>query len=104
MVLPVLAILLGAALWSIAVAGAQLRCVDAARDGARAAARGEPDTAVIAAADAAAPDEASIDVKHVGTRVVVVVRARIGAGAGVLAAIPAPVAVATAVAESEAAP
>ncbi|MGH8890560.1 MAG: TadE family type IV pilus minor pilin [Acidothermaceae bacterium] len=104
MVLPVLALLLAAALWSISVAGAQLRCVDAARDGARAAARGETDSAVVATADAAAPEGATVSVSHAGGRILVVVRARVGPKSGVLAAVPAPVAVATAVAESEAAP
>lgn len=40
---------LAAALWAIAVVGAQLECVDAARAGARAAARGESIDAVRAA-------------------------------------------------------
>ncbi|GLV51462.1 hypothetical protein TBS_20310 [Thermobispora bispora] len=39
--LPVLLIVLGAALWAVAIVGVQLQCVDAARAGARAAARGE---------------------------------------------------------------
>jgi len=100
-VLPVLALLLAVALWSIAVAGAQLRCVDAARDGARAAARGEADTAVVAAAQAAAPPGADVMVSHAGARIIVVVRARVGPASGALSAIPAPVAAATAIAESE---
>jgi hypothetical protein len=101
MVLPVLALLLAVALWAIAVGGAQLRCVDAARDAVRAAARGENEAAVIAAARVAAPAGATIDVADDGHRVVVVVRARVGPGSGALAAIPAPVAAATAVAEVE---
>ena len=101
MVLPVLVILLWAALWAIAVAVAQLRCVDAARDGARAAARGETPANVVAAVRLAAPDGATIDVGQSGGQVVVVVRARVGFASGVLAAIPAPIAAATAVAETE---
>jgi hypothetical protein len=102
MVLPVLAVLLAAALWSIAVAGAQVRCVDAARDGARAAARGEPDVAVLAAAQAAAPAGAQVALARSGSRIVVVVRARVGpTQRGVLAAIPVPVAQASAVADAE---
>lgn len=100
-VLPALVVLLGAALWAIAVAVAQVRCVDAARDAARAAARGEPDSAVVAAADAAGPPGCDVEVSHQGGRVVVTVRARVGPAGGALAAIPAPVAEATAVAESE---
>ena len=101
-VLPVLAILVAAALWSIAVAGAQLRCIDAARDAARAAARGEADPAVVTAARISAPADARIEVTHVGSRVTVVVKVRVGPAAGVLASVPAPEAQATAVAESEA--
>jgi hypothetical protein len=102
MVLPVLAVLVAAVLWAVAVAGAQLRCIDAARDGARAAARGESDTVVVAAAEAAGPARSQVVVSRLGTRVEVVVRARVGPSSGVLGAIAAPVAEATAVAESEA--
>src|SRR6185312_9256918 len=63
-VLPALVVLLGAALWAIAVAGAQVRCVDAARDGARAAARGEPDSAVVAVAKLAGPPGCDVEVNH----------------------------------------
>src|SRR6185437_6821586 len=101
MVLPALALLLAVGLWSVAVAGAQLRCVDAARDGARAAARGESDAMVVAATIAAAPQGAQVDVHHDGS-VVVVVSARVGGGLGALAAIAAPTVSATAAADSEA--
>lgn len=101
-VLPALVVLLGACLWAIAVAGAQVRCVDAARDAARAAARGEPDSAVAAAAKEAGPPGCDVEVTHEGDHVVVTVRARVGPATGALAAIPAPIAQATAVAESEA--
>jgi len=101
-VLPALVVLVGAALWAIAVAGAQVRCVDAARDGARAAARGESDLAVVAAAKRAGPPGCDVEVSHDGDRVVVAVRARVGPASGALAAIPAPLAQATAVADSEA--
>ncbi|HEY8728721.1 MAG TPA: TadE family type IV pilus minor pilin [Acidothermaceae bacterium] len=106
MVLPVLALLLAVALWSIAVATAQLRCIDAARDGARAVARGESDTVAIAVARDAAPDGAQVDVRRDGDRVVVVVSARVRVGSGPLAAIPAPTvsATATTVAETARAP
>ena len=42
-VLPVLLLVLVCAVAAVTVVGAQLRCVDAAREGARAAARGETD-------------------------------------------------------------
>jgi hypothetical protein len=100
-ILPALVVLLGAALWAIAVASAQVRCVDAARDGARAAARGEPGSAVVAAAKLAGPPGCDVEVSHEGDRVMVAVRARVGPASGALAAIPAPEAEATAVAVSE---
>ena len=45
-VLPVLLLVLAGAVAAVTVVGAQLRCVDAAREGARAAARGEDVAAV----------------------------------------------------------
>ena len=45
-VLPVLLLVLLCAVAAVTVVGAQLRCVDAAREGARAAARGETDAVV----------------------------------------------------------
>lgn len=104
MVLPVLAILLAVGLWAVAVAGAQVRCIDAARDAARAVARGESDASASAAASAAAPDGAHIDLRHEGARIVVVVSVAVGKGLGPLAAIPIPTVLATATAESEADP
>jgi TadE-like protein len=101
MVLPVLAILLAVGLWAIAVAGAQVRCIDAARDAARAVARGESDASASAAASAAAPDGADIDVRHDGDRIVVVVSVKVGKGFGPLAELPIPAVSATATAESE---
>lgn len=99
--LPALVVLLGAALWAIAVAGAQVRCVDAARDAARAAARGEPDAAIREAATLAGPPGCDVQVSRQGDRVIVTVRARVGPASGPLAAIRAPVATSTAVAETE---
>src|SRR5436305_1861879 len=49
-VLPVLLLVLAGAVAAVTVIGAELRCVDAAREGARAAARGEDPAAGAAAA------------------------------------------------------
>jgi Flp pilus assembly protein TadG len=57
-VLPVLLFVLAAAVAAVVVVGAQLRCVDAAREGARAAARGDAAGEVVRLATAAAPDGA----------------------------------------------
>lgn len=58
--LPALMMVLAVALWGISAASAQVACVDAARAGARAAARGEPVTAVREAVRRAAPPGASV--------------------------------------------
>lgn len=56
------AVLLGLVLLLTAAATAQLRCTEAARAGARAAALGEEDAAVLAVARRAAGDGAGVDV------------------------------------------
>lgn len=61
-VLPVLLLVLAGAVSAVTVVAAQLRCVDAAREAVRAAARGEEPARVIALARAAAPDGARISV------------------------------------------
>jgi hypothetical protein len=58
-VLPVLLFVLAGAVAAVVVVGAQLRCVDAAREAARAAARGEPTAVVVAVATDAGPDGAT---------------------------------------------
>jgi Flp pilus assembly protein TadG len=76
-VLPVLLLVLAAAVAAVTVVGAQLRCVDAAREGARAAARGDP-VAVVEALVARAAPEAATTVVGVGAEEVrVTVSARI---------------------------
>lgn len=57
---PALVVVLAVALWGVSAAAAQVACVDAARAGARAAARGEPETEVRAAVLRAAPPEARV--------------------------------------------
>lgn len=104
MALPALAVILALAIWLVAAAAAQIRVIDAARDGARAAARGETDVVALAAARAAAPPGADVTVAREGDHIVVVVRARVGPGSGPLSRIPAPVAAATAQAQLEGAP
>jgi Flp pilus assembly protein TadG len=54
--LPVLVVLVAAAMTAISVLTAQLRCVDAAREAARAAARGEQMAVVRALAQRSGPD------------------------------------------------
>ncbi len=61
-VLPVLVFLLAAALAAVSVVTAQMRCADAAREGARAAARGETDAVVRQIAADSAPAGSSVAV------------------------------------------
>lgn len=76
-VLPVLLLVLVCAVAAVTVVGAQLRCVDAAREGARAAARGESDAVVAELAGEVAPDGAVTAVQRLGDRVRVTVRAEV---------------------------
>lgn len=74
-VLPVLLLVLAAAVAVVSVLGAQLRCVDAAREGARAAARGEETAVVAELAGRIAPAGAAVTVTIDGTDVRVTVTA-----------------------------
>jgi Flp pilus assembly protein TadG len=76
-VLPVLLLVLAGAVAAVTVVGAQLRCVDAAREGARAAARGEDTAVVTALAGQAAPDGATTTVAVGGAAVTVPVTAEV---------------------------
>jgi Flp pilus assembly protein TadG len=76
-VLPVLLLVLAGAVAAVTVVGGQLRCVDAAREGARAAARGESVAVVTALAERGAPEGAVAAVTTDGEDVRVTVSARI---------------------------
>ncbi|NAS22521.1 hypothetical protein GT755_12595 [Herbidospora sp. NEAU-GS84] len=75
--LPALVVVLGAALWAVSVVGARLECVDAARAGARAAARGDEVSAVREGAMAVAPAGATVEVTVGAAVTEVTVRARV---------------------------
>ncbi|MFD9287212.1 TadE family type IV pilus minor pilin [Streptomyces sp. NPDC060030] len=66
MALTVLVAFVFALVWALVAAADQIRCVDAARAGARAAARSEPDAAVRSAAREVAPDRAQVAVERAG--------------------------------------
>ncbi|WP_374987126.1 TadE family type IV pilus minor pilin [Streptomyces fradiae] len=55
-----------ALLWGLVAAAAQIQCVDAARAGARAVARSEPEAAAVEAAREAAPAGARVAVERTG--------------------------------------
>jgi hypothetical protein len=75
-VIPSLVLLLAVLLWSVMAAAAHIQCVDAARAGARAAARGETPGGVRAAVLTAAPRGAEIRTMREGELVRVEVRVR----------------------------
>lgn len=62
--LPSLVLVTAIALWGVAVASAQLTCTDAARTGARAAARGESLTAVRELVVKAVPPHATVTIRR----------------------------------------
>ncbi|WP_327208429.1 pilus assembly protein TadE [[Kitasatospora] papulosa] len=66
MALTVLVAFVFALVWALVAAADQIRCVDAARAGARAAARSEPEAAVRAVARESAPDRARVAVERAG--------------------------------------
>jgi Tfp pilus assembly protein PilX len=72
-VLPTLVVVVVLALGGINAGLAQMRCVDAARDGARALARGETTQTAVAVARAAAPRGATVTVHVAGDRLEVTV-------------------------------
>ncbi|MFF6954871.1 TadE family type IV pilus minor pilin [Streptomyces sp. NPDC008317] len=66
MVIPMLVALTAALIWGLMAAAAQVRCVDAARAGARAAARSEAPGEVLRVAREAAPSGARVGVERSG--------------------------------------
>lgn len=76
-VLPTLVLFTMALVWALLAASAQIQCVDAARAGARAVARQDPEPVAVAAARQAAPDGARVAVTRDGDLVRVEVVARV---------------------------
>ncbi|MEH0445468.1 MULTISPECIES: TadE family type IV pilus minor pilin [unclassified Streptomyces] len=75
-VLPVLVVFAMGLVWGLLAMSAQIQCVDAARAGARAAARQDPAAAVLEVARATAPRGARVTVGREGDQVRVVVVAK----------------------------
>ncbi|WP_330297801.1 TadE family type IV pilus minor pilin [Streptomyces sp. NBC_00503] len=66
LVIPALVLFATLLVWALMAAAAQIRCVDAARAGARAAARSEPEDEAVAVAEAAAPPGARVELSRTG--------------------------------------
>ena len=88
--LPVLLIVLAAAIGVLACVAAQLRCVDAARTAARVAARGDTPALVRTAGERLAPAGATVTLRSTGEHTVeVVVTAQVRPFGGAFDALPA---------------
>ncbi|MCA1712861.1 MAG: pilus assembly protein TadE [Actinobacteria bacterium] len=87
-VLPVLLVVAAMAVWVLAAVAGQLRCVDAARAGARAAARGDAAPAVTEAARRIAPAPTHVRVSRSGDEVTVLVESVVVPFGHVLARLP----------------
>ncbi|MET8556004.1 TadE family type IV pilus minor pilin [Streptomyces sp. NPDC004959] len=74
-VLPLLVVVTLALVWALFAAAAQVRCVDAAGAGARAAARQDPEARAVATARGVAPEGAEVRVEREGDLVRVTVTA-----------------------------
>ncbi|WP_235459261.1 TadE family type IV pilus minor pilin [Streptomyces olivochromogenes] len=74
--LPVLVAFTMALVWGLLAVAARIQCVDAARTGARAAARQDPAESVVAVTRAAAPEGANVMVADEGDQVRVTVVAK----------------------------
>ncbi|GAA1780499.1 TadE family type IV pilus minor pilin [Streptomonospora arabica] len=78
--LPSLVLVLGVALAAVQAGAVHVACVDSARMGARALARGEPEHAVRAAVDRTAPDSAQVELATGGSMARVAVTAPVPIG------------------------
>ena len=85
--LPALVVLVAAGMTAVSVLTAQLRCVDAAREAARAAARGEDAAIVRSLAERSGPDGSDVQVTFGGQEVAVTVSAEADSVGGLLPAV-----------------
>ncbi len=88
-VIPLLLAVAMALVWLVALAATQVRVVDAAREAARAAARGEPDAVSVERGRQVAPDGARFEISRGGGAVTVRVAADVKGPGGLLAFLPA---------------
>jgi TadE-like protein len=85
--LPALVVLVAAGMTAVSVITAQLRCVDAAREAARAAARGESSAVVRSLAERSGPPASRVDVSWPGEEVRVSVSSQASSVGGLLPSI-----------------
>ena len=106
MALPLLLSLTVGLVWLLSVGAAQLRVVDAARESARAMARGDDEASSLAIGRQVAPEGAAVAVGRDGDRVVATASSVVEGPGGLLGFLPAVTveAEATALAEQETGP
>lgn len=100
-VLPVLLAVLAVGLWLVGTVITNIRCIDAARDTARAVARGESAESARQIGLRSAPSGSTITVTHQDQTIQVEVVANSSQRAGLLAALPRPSPRATATIQAE---
>ncbi len=86
--LPILLVVTAGLAWLLAVAIGQVRTVDAARETARALARGDDRAAAVAVGQRIAPSGVRISVSRDGGRVVVRAEGEVAGPGGLLSAVP----------------
>ena len=101
MVLPLLVAVAIGLVWLLAVGAAQVRTVDAARETARALARGDDEATAVGRGLAVAPDGSRVAVTRGGGEVRVTVTGRLEGPGGLFAHLPSPRLRAEAVAAEE---
>ena len=99
--LPALVLVVIAALWTLSLGIMQLRCADAAREAARAAARGDAPAVVRQVAEAVAPDGAVVEVTERDGLVVVQVAVEVRPPVPFADQLPAPTVSAESIAVEE---
>ena len=101
LVLPLLVTVTVGLVWLQAVGAAQVRAVDAARETARALARGDDEAQALARGARVAPEDSTVRAVQVGDEVRVTVTGTVPGPGGLFARLPAPHVHAEAVAVSE---
>ncbi|HEX4427898.1 MAG TPA: TadE family type IV pilus minor pilin [Frankiaceae bacterium] len=102
--LPTLMLIIAVAIWMQSAVAVQARCQDAARAGARAAARGDPDGTIRSALGTSLPPGAQIGIRRDGSEVTVSVRASVSVPGGLSAVLSPPSVSGSATAVDEQAP
>ena len=86
--IPLLVALTAGLVWMLALGAAQVRVVDAAREAARAVARGDDVASAEVVALRIAPDDATVRIEVGDTQVRVTTSARVAGPGGLLASLP----------------